>query len=99
MVIALVFEHFRGKVFPVSEMLFYIYTVCLFFLIHASPFSVFLSRTHRKWGVIIKGRFQRQSQLKVDIEERTRNGNLFEHRHFFFASFLNQEVSDFFFFF
>lgn len=73
----------RGKLLPVSEMLFYLYTVFLCFLIHASPFSVFLSHT-QKWKVIIKGSFQRQSQLKMNIEKRTRSGNLFEHRTFLF---------------
>ena len=62
---------------------------------------LFSCHTHTEWKVIIKGRFQRQSQLMVNIEERNRNGNLFEHRTFLFflASCLNQEVSEFFFFF
>lgn len=82
MVIALVFEHLRDKVLPISEMLFYIYIACLFFLIYANTFF-FSCHTRKKWKVWIKERLQKQSQLKVDIEEITRNASLFEHRTFF----------------
>lgn len=61
----------------ISEMPFYIYVACLFFLIsmerlsyvYSNPFSVFLSHNQEMEG-IDRERSQRQSQLKVGQRRR-----------------------------